>query len=305
MRQAADSVGDQVAPQRQGTAHAVAPFPDGDASYLPCPGQPANAAACSVAVLLIDDDPDFRSALCRYLRTNGFDTAEFDNFPTALALVRSVPGVFVIMAELTVGSRHLFDSIGQLRGADNVAVLVLCGHRDETDTIVALELGADDVIAKTADRREILARARAAARRLREPRPDVASAPSRDGSQGTMPGSWRFSSGQRRLIDPEGHPVQLTHAESTLLEAFVENVGKTLNRNDLSLRVLGRSSSQGDRGIDNLVAKLRRKLGDSARMGGMIRTARPIGYVFGGFRTTRSGGQKIESCPAFGDVAAL
>jgi DNA-binding response OmpR family regulator len=51
------------------------------------------------------------------------------------------------------------------------------------------------------------------------------------------------------------------------------------------MAALGRHTHASDRGIDNLVAKLRRKLRDSARLAGMIRTAWPVGYVFTGFST--------------------
>ncbi len=239
---------------------------------------------------MIDDDRAHRAELSRYVRSNGFDSLQSDSFAAALELLQASSGTFVIVPELTVGSRHLFDYICQIKHASSASVLILSDRREETEKIVALELGADDFIPKTAGRREILARIRAAARRLLarqfvtgQPDPGSAS------GNGEAAGSWRFLRARRELIDPEGRPVRLTAAEFSLLEAFVENTGRPLSRDRLSTVVLGRHYYESDRGIDNLVAKLRRKLRDSARLARMIKTARPVGYVFTGFSTVEAG----------------
>ena len=99
-------------------------------------------------VLLIDDDGAYRSELSRYLRSNGFDSLESDSFAAAFEIVRASPGACVIVPELTVGSRHLFDYIAQMKRASGASVLVLSGRREETEKIVALEVGADDFIAE-------------------------------------------------------------------------------------------------------------------------------------------------------------
>lgn len=249
-----------------------------------------DAGAALPQVLLIDDDCVYRAELSAYLRSNGFDSFESDSFTAASDVVRASPRAFVIVLELTVGSRHLFDYIAQLKRAPGASVLVLSSRPEETEKIVALEVGADDFIPKTTDRREILARIRAAARRLLARR-IIATQPASGSVHGTgqSAGSWRFLQARRELIDPEGRPVHLTTAEFSLLDAFVENTGRPLSRDHLAMVALGRNSYASDRGIDNLVAKLRRKLRDSARLGQMIKTARPVGYIFTGFSTTEPG----------------
>ena len=232
-------------------------------------------------VLLIDDDTAWRPRLACYFRVNGFDCAEFGDFTALADFLRSADGLFVIVADLTVGSRHLFDCLTDFAHLWGAAVLVLSSQHDETETIVALELGADDVIGKSTDRREILARVRAAARRLQtrqsllRPPPDAPRA-----EPAAKPVSWRFLPDRRELTDPQGRPVLLTTAEFKLLEIFVANTGRPLHRRDLAAAVLGRPYDISDRSIDNLVAKLRRKLGDPAKQARMIKTARPLGYVF-------------------------
>lgn len=261
-------------------AVAVAPVPAGVA---------ASDRGAAPMVLPIDDDPGYRGALGAYLQGSGFEVREFGSFAAGLTWMSGAACPVVILAELTVESRHLFDCLARFRRPDG-AVLVLSGQDDATDRIVALELGADDVMAKSVDRREILARVRAAIRRVRDARP--AAAPEPDDTMPEAAAGWRFLSRQRMLVDPDGGCTRLTRAETRLLAAFIANAGKTLTRQYLSLLVLDRPAAGGDRGIDNLVAKLRRKLGDSARQGRMIRTAAPIGYSFAGGTNLTSPAQR-------------
>jgi DNA-binding response OmpR family regulator len=237
-------------------------------------------AAASAMVLLIDDDGGYRGALSAYLHGNGVDVREFDGFAAALAWFGSAVWPAVVVTDLTVGSRHLFDCLSPFHRPD-AAVLVLSDQDNLTDTIVALELGADDVIAKSVDRREILARIRAAIRRLRTSSSDAAQSVRPGPAAGSA--AWRFLPEQRRLLDPNDACIHLTGAEAKLLAAFTANAGKTLTRRYLSVLVLERPGGAGDRGIDNLVLKLRRKLGGSARQSTTIQTARPIGYRFTGW----------------------
>lgn len=287
--------GDLAHDPRRDLAH----DPRRDLARDPRAANGAAEAASLPTVLMLDDDIAYRAELARYVRSNGFDVLEPDGFTAALGVVQSCHDALVIVPDLTVGSRHLFDYIGLLRRAPGISVLVLSSRGEQTERIVALELGADDFIAKTADRREILARIRAAARRLLARR-SVARPADAGLAQGGLSqpasgaaGSWRFLPAKRELIDPDGRRVRLTTAEFTLLDAFVANTGRPLSRDHLSMAALGRPHYATDRGIDNLVAKLRRKLRDSARLASMIKTARPVGYVFTGFSTT-----EMDAAPA-------
>lgn len=231
-------------------------------------------------VVVIDADREYRRQVSDYLRAHDFKIIEVDGFDTFYERVGDDSRAVVVMA---LGA-DLAQALGFLKfvGARyRCPVLVLSDADDETDRVLCLELGADDVILKTASLRELLARVRAATRRLGaearrdalEPAPISASA-----ARG-----WQFLSGRRELRAPNGTPVPLTSAEYNLLDVLVMNAGTPLSRDYLSRAVFGRTYNALDRGIDNLVTRLRRKLGDPARAAQVIKTARPIGYVFTGF----------------------
>jgi two-component system, OmpR family, response regulator len=237
-------------------------------------------------VILIDDDDTHRLEFSNYVVVNGIPIESFNNLELALEFIQSSRDALVVVSELSVGNHHLFNFMSLMLRRQDCAILVLSQQGEETDKIVALELGADDFIMKTTERREILARIRASVRRLMT-LPHVTRHPSNRPSAvqaGATPGSWQFQREKRELVDPYGYPVHLTSAEFSLLDALVDNIGRPLSRDYLSLVALGRHYNTSDRSIDNLIAKLRRKLRDPPKSARTIKTARSVGYVFTGFR---------------------
>jgi two-component system OmpR family response regulator len=234
----------------------------------------------SPSIVLVEGDAAYRRQLSAYLQANDLKLIEFDNFDTLNDQIdqhdRSV-----FLANLGSDPAQSLDFLKFVGARHRCPILVLSDTDDQTDRIVCLEQGADDYIVKTTPVREILARVRAAARRLASAPP---ANPPRPPEVSEQPiGTWRFSPAQRELVAPAGELVALTTAEFNLLDVLARNVGTPLNRDYLSRAVFGRVFSATDRSIDNLIARLRRKLGDPARAPRMIKTARPVGYVFTGF----------------------
>jgi DNA-binding response OmpR family regulator len=246
------------------------------------PWQTEVAHADATRIVLIDPDRGFRGRLADYLRLNDLSVIEVDGFDTFYQRVGDRRDMVILM---TLGA-DLAQGLGFLKfvGAKyRCPVLVLSDHADETARVLSLELGADDTIGKGTSPREVLARVRAAVRRVDHGRPDAdVPARPREPAQG-----WRFLPGRRELIAPGGVRVPLTSAEYNLLNVMARNAGTPLDRDYLSRAVFGRVYSGMDRSVDNLVARLRRKLQDSARAPEVIKTARPIGYVFTGFPGTQ------------------
>jgi DNA-binding response OmpR family regulator len=160
-------------------------------------------------------------------------------------------------------------------------VVVLSDNDDHIDRIVCLELGADDYIVKTAHHREILARMRVAQRRaIAAPLPDVHVSPVIIDKPSI---AWRLSLETRALMTPDGDQIDLTRDQAGLLDILIRHTGQALSRENLSTALFDRQLKAGDRSIDNLVVRLRRRLGESARRPCIIKTARTGGYYFDGF----------------------
>jgi DNA-binding response OmpR family regulator len=241
-------------------------------------------------VVLIEPDSVQRHQLCDYLRTHEFNIIEVAGFDTFYERVGDGRNAVILMT-LGVDLAQGLAFLKFVATKYQCPILVRGGNDDETNRVICLELGADDYILKGTSPRETLARVRAAVRRLRYQAMGLTRGPAPSQQE------WRFLAGRRELIAPDGMPVPLTSAEFNLLNILVLNTGTPLDRDYLSRAVFGRVYSAMDRGIDNLVARLRRKLNDSARAPHMIKTARPIGYVFTGFPKAGDGVSSVELAP--------
>jgi len=156
-------------------------------------------------------------------------------------------------------------------GVDGQLPIVLTGDAwSSAARIQALELGADEVLAKPLEPRELAARIRGLMRRSGAAGQAVA----------VTLGAWRLDPVLRRLsAQGRGHR-SLTGGEFRLLQVLLRQPGQVLSRHELSLQVRGVEAGPLDRYVDNLVAKLRRKLDDvETAEGALIRTVRGLGYA--------------------------
>lgn len=164
--------------------------------------------------------------------------------------------------------------VATLQRASEFGVIVLCTKADATDCILGLELGADDVVERDRDPREIIARIR---------RLVVRGQALRSATQGQgdiVFSEWRLSVDRRELLDAAGDRVHLTRGEFDLLAALASHQGKVMSRDQLLDHISHREWAPSDRTVDVLVNRLRHKIGDSPREPRHLVTVHGVGYVF-------------------------
>jgi two-component system OmpR family response regulator len=229
---------------------------------------PANDATRS-QILILDADTATRDDLSDYLAGHGFGVNGVQENREADAILRSGAIDLVIVsghgcAETSLGLCRQFHGAGTPR-------LILVGDFDDTDCILALELGADDCLRGPFSRRELLARIRAVLRCGRSTLTDA------------EPGLRRFMGltfdFRRPILLPiQGPPITLTPGEFALLRVFVINPGRVLSRDELLDMARG-DTEVFDRVIDVQISRLRQKLAQHTA-GEAIRTHRHAGYQF-------------------------
>jgi DNA-binding response OmpR family regulator len=148
--------------------------------------------------------------------------------------------------------------------------MMLTARVEESDTIVGLELGADDYITKPFSMKEILARARAVLRRSESPAEEASTYS--DGLIHLDPSS--------HILMVQGAEVTLTRKEFDLLTTLVGNRGRVMSRDQLLERVWGHGYFGETRTVDVHIRRLRKKLGKPAQDG--IETVVGVGYRFRG-----------------------
>ena len=146
---------------------------------------------------------------------------------------------------------------------------------------MGLEIGADDYVVKPFEPRELLARIRAVLRRSgnnTSSRADKAE----NQCRAYRFNGWTLDLIARHLRDPEGMVVNLSGAEFRLLQLLLEHPRQVLSREILQEQGQGREAERSpfDRSLDVQICRLRARLRDKGREGGLIKTVRGDGYVF-------------------------
>lgn len=232
-------------------------------------------------VLIIEDEEDVGNALVRITERAGMPTAWARTGAEAFALnAEFKPDVALV--DLNLPDTNGVALVSWLAKHGNCGVIVVSGAGDEADRIVALELGADDYIAKPPHLRELLARIRAVHRRVQSRQAPVEK---ERPSQTVNIGSFYIDVAQRSVHTTEGERVALTGAEFTALETMLAANGQPVSRDVLCRAALHRPWRPEDRSVDQLIFNLRHKLpGDGDRL---IQSIRGSGYLLAVARTDR------------------
>jgi DNA-binding response OmpR family regulator len=150
------------------------------------------------------------------------------------------------------------------------AVPIISASSFARDAVAGLEAGADDFVAEPYSLRELLARIRSRARRVRG-----GSGPSRN----TIRLGPLLLNPPSLIVKAEDSPIALTQTEFECLHALARNPGVALSRELLFATIYGSKVSVTARAVDVIVSRLRRKLGDDRRRPRWIRTVRHVGYL--------------------------
>ena len=222
-------------------------------------------------VLIIEDEATYRETLGFMLRREGFDVAEAADGAAGLAsYARS--GADIVLLDLMMPGMPGTEVCRQLRATSNVPIIMVTARDSEVDTVVGLELGADDYITKPFSHRELVARIRAVLRRGADLdlAPDVVEA-----------GGVRMDVERHELM-VRGEPVKLALKEFELLELLLRNAGRVLTRGQLIDRVWGPDYVGDTKTLDVHIKRLRGKIEENPADPKLLLTVRGLGYRFEG-----------------------
>ena len=222
-------------------------------------------------VLIIEDESNYRETVAFMLRREGFDVAEAADGAAGLASYART-GADIVLLDLMMPGMPGTEVCRQLRATSNVPIIMVTARDSEIDTVVGLELGADDYIAKPFSHRELVARMRAVLRRGADLdlAPDVLEA-----------GGVRMDVERHELV-VRGEPVKLALKEFELLELLLRNAGRVLTRGQLIDRVWGPDYVGDTKTLDVHVKRLRGKIEEDPADPKLLLTVRGLGYRFEG-----------------------
>jgi DNA-binding response OmpR family regulator len=220
-------------------------------------------------VLIVDDVREIVQGLAAYFEQAGFLTLAAYNGRDALELARREQPDLIVL-DVMMPELDGLEVCRRLRRESAVPIILLTARVEEIDTLIGLELGADDYIAKPFRAREVVARARAILRR----------ASGMLGGDDVLRGAGIVLDLKRRSVAAHGAPVELTPTEFAFLAALMRNAGRPLSRAQLLDAAQGDAFEGYDRTVDAHIKNLRRKVERDPAQPEAIVTVFSVGYKF-------------------------
>ena len=241
-----------------------------------------------IHVLVVDDDDAIRDLLCDFLQDNQLSTQQAANHTELWqALQQRAPDVIVL--DINMPQRNGIDCCRDLRADPQtrlIPIIMLTARSSSLDTIMGLETGADDYVAKPFEPLELLSRVRSVVRRARMHAEQGASlSGTTDAIQEASHvrlirfNQWTLDLHNRTLINAQQTCIALSNAEFKFLRFMLLHANRTLSRDQLMEEMHGREAGPFDRSIDLQVSRLRQKLENDPKHPSMIKTLRNEGYL--------------------------
>ena len=228
----------------------------------------------SPTLLLVEDEESFVDALVVGLQREGYQVRVARDGAEAIELFDLVQPDLVLL-DLMLPRMSGIDVCRALRARSKVPIIMVTAKASEIDTVVGLEVGADDYVSKPYRLRELVARIRAALRRV--PLDSVADYDS--GGSVVEVGDVRLDA-DRHEVTIRGDQVAFPLKEFELLELMLANAGRVLPRDTLISRVWGPDYVGDTKTLDVHVKRLRSKVEDDPAAPTRIITIRGLGYKY-------------------------
>jgi two-component system response regulator RegX3 len=227
----------------------------------------------SSTVLVVEDEDSFVEALTVGLKREGFRVQVARDGAEALDVFDSVKPDLVLL-DVMLPKVSGIDVCRELRRRSSVPIIMVTAKGSEIDTVVGLEVGADDYVTKPYRLRELVARMRAVLRRRAADAPTVAL-----NGDALEVGDVALDP-ERHEVVIRGAAVQLPLKEFELLEILLANAGRVLPRETLIDRVWGTDYVGDTKTLDVHVKRLRAKVEPDPSAPTRIVTIRGLGYKY-------------------------
>jgi two-component system KDP operon response regulator KdpE len=222
-------------------------------------------------ILVVDDESAIRRALRPPLVELGFQVAEASRGEEALQMLRATVYDAVLL-DVNMPGIGGIETLRRIRAfAPRLPILMLTVRDQEEDKVQALDLGADDYVTKPFSTRELIARIRAAVRRVKAPA-RAEDAPIEIGEIRLEP--------VKRNVTKRGEQVHLTRKEFDILHCLMSRAGRVITYARLLTAVWGADCREEVEYLRTFVRQLRKKIEDDPSNPLYLLTDVYVGYRF-------------------------
>lgn len=219
-------------------------------------------------ILIVDDETTLLNTVRAYLEQEGYTVQTATDGHSALQTFHSFQPDLVVL-DIMLPEIDGLEVLRQLRQSSDMYVIMLTAKADEADKVIGLGMGADDYVTKPFSPRELVARIKAALRRMggSSVKKELVSTHLRVDEEARL--AWK-----------DGQVLDLTPIEFDLLQTLMRQHGRALSRDQLIEQVWGHDYYGEDRVVDVHVGRLRKKVEDDPTNPTLIATVWGAGYRF-------------------------
>lgn len=227
-------------------------------------------------VLVVEDDSIIMEGLKISLEQEDYEVVNASTMKDAFDIVDSVTDINICLLDVMLPDGDGYQICRKVREKSQIPILFLTACDDEVHTVLALEQGADDYIAKPFRIRELLARMKAILRRSGAMSSSSTGGASDNGI--VMVGENQININTAKVYR-DGEEIVLTAMEYKLLLIFIQHRGKNLSRQQILNQIWDEAGDfVNDNTLSVYIKRLRKKLGDTDE-NQLIQTVRGIGYL--------------------------
>ena len=225
-------------------------------------------------ILAVDDDDSIRDLLSLQLRRHGYDVLTAADGEEALEKASEADFIVLDLMLPKLDGYEVCRRLKSTPATKSIPIIMLTAKTEEIDTVLGLELGADDYMAKPFSMRELLARIKAVSRRAEPHEVGGGDAPL---TLRLGPLVMDFSAYR---VSINGGDIPLTPKEYELLKLFLTHIGRAYSRDELLTQIWGYEYYGDTRTVDVHIRHLRSKLAAAPAIARGIETVRGVGYRF-------------------------
>ena len=206
--------------------------------------------SASKTILLVDDDNDLREALAEQFDVHeGFSAIQAANAADGIARLQS-DRIDLVLLDVDMPDMDGREACKQIRAHGiNVPIIMLTGQDGDSDTILGLDAGANDYVAKPFKFNVLLARVRAQLRSFEQ---------SEDAT--FQVGPYEFRPSMKLLLDADEKKIRLTEKETNILKYLYRAGGKSVAREELLTEVWGYNANVTTHTLETHIYRLRQKI---------------------------------------------
>lgn len=222
-------------------------------------------------VLLVDSDIESQIFLKTTLDKYGYSVYTASSAYNIISLYGELISDIVLLNE-NIADMYIKDIVPILRKDRYVPIIVISESANETDTLSAFEMGADDFIKKPYSPKELLARMKNAVKRTKNT----------DNALVFRAGNLAVNFAERK-VSLRGKIIKFTATEYSIFSLLAKSAGRVLKYSELIKKVWGKNSSADVKRLHVNIANIRKKLGEIPKKPKYIITENGIGYKMNTF----------------------